>query len=184
MLKTGAKLAAVVAGGVATIAALSGCEASQINWANHTYTVSGGCVQPQVVTLHNGTGTGSQRDQVSLEKVYYGDLNHDGVQDAVVVLSCSAAPLGGNATGTEIQVFTRDGKPVARLRQPDRYGNGDIWGDQFNPGNIGIHDNVLYTGAYGWEAGACHACATRYDIYRWDWNGHGFTPVDVSSRSL
>src|ERR1700712_2055100 len=112
----------------AVVAALSGCEASQVSWANHFYAVSrAGCApEPLTVggaTLKNGTGVvGFTR--ITVEKVYYGDLNHDGVQDAAVVLGCNDAS-GGNTTGSEIQVFTRDAKAVARLVQPDRYGSGN-----------------------------------------------------------
>ncbi len=175
-----------------TIPALSGCDVTQINWANHFYSVSRDCEHAGAVTLVNGTGVfpyplayglnGVLHTRITLGRVYYGDLNHDGIQDAVVVLGCSNAD-GGNGTGSEIQIFTRDAKPIARIVQPDRYGSGNPFGSHFNPNNIGIHSNVLYTGAYGWAPGDCHACASRYDVYRWDWNGHGFTPVDVSSRA-
>jgi hypothetical protein len=175
----------MLAAGVTTaaiVAALSGCEASQISWANHTYTVSRGCLGLQTVTLHNGKAIGRSGIEVDLAKVSYGDLNHDRVQDAAVFLSCSAAPTGGNGTGTEIQIFTRDAKPVARLVQPDRYSSGNPFGSQFDPRNISIRNNVLYTGASGYLPSDAHCCPSAYDIYRWDWNGHGFTPVDVSTN--
>ncbi|HEX4431124.1 MAG TPA: hypothetical protein VHZ96_17775 [Frankiaceae bacterium] len=182
MLKIVAKTAVVAALATAVAAALSGCEASQVSWANHTFTLSGSCLQLQTVTLHNGKAIGANGIEVDLVKVYYGDLNHDGVQDAVVMLDCSAAPTGGNGTGSEIQVFTRDAKPIARLVQPDRYGSGNPFGTQFNFNNVGVHSDVLYTGAWGWLPGDAHCCPSAYDVYRWDWNGHGFTPVDVQTN--
>ncbi len=173
------------------IAALSGCEANQINWANHFYSVSRDCEHAGAATLVNGTGVfaypapyrldGVAHTRITLEKVYYGDLNHDGIQDAVVLLACSDAD-GGNSVGSEIQIFTRDAKPVFRIVQPDRYASGNPFGSQFNPNNIGIHSNVLYTGAWGYRPGDAHCCPSAYDIYRWDWNGHGFTPVDVQTK--
>lgn len=176
------KILAAVVTAAATVAALSGCEASQVNWANHTYTVSRSCLALQTVTLHNGKAVGPAGYEVDFVKVYYGDLNHDGVQDAAVVLSCTTANLGGNGVADEIQIFTRDAKPVARLVQPDRYGSGNPFGSEFNTNSIGIHNNVLYTGAYGWLDGDPHCCPSAYDVYRWDWNGHGFTPVDVETN--
>ncbi len=176
---------ATVAAIVAVIAALSGCEANQISWANHFYAVSrAGCApEPLTVggaTLHNGTGVvGFTR--IMFEKVYYGDLNHDGVQDAAVILGCTDAG-GGNSAATEIQIFTRDAKPVARLVQPDRYGTVSEFGSQFNLNSIGIKNNILYTGAFGYVPGDPHCCPSAYDVYRWDWNGNGFTPVDVETN--
>jgi len=87
-------------GSDALVAALSGCEVSQINWRNHFFATSSGCLHG-TATLRNG---------------------------------------------------------------------------------IGVHNNVLYTGAYGYRPSDPHCCSSAYDIYRWGWNGHGFTPVDVSSR--
>lgn len=169
----------------AVVAALSGCEASQISWANHFFAVSrAGCAPvPLTVggaTLHNGAGVVGFTN-IFLEKVYYGDLNHDGVQDAVVVLGCTDAG-GGNSGATEIQIFTRDAKPIARLIQPDRYGSGNPFGSEFNLRSIGIRNNVLYTGAFGYLPSDAHCCPSAYDVYRWDWNGHGFTAVDIETN--
>ena len=41
---------------LATVAAISGCEVTQINWSNRTYTVSGNCLGLASVTLHDGRG--------------------------------------------------------------------------------------------------------------------------------
>ena len=179
------RIFAVVLTTVAAIAALSGCEVRQINWANHFYAVSrAGCApEPLSVggtTLHNGTGVVGYT-RITLVKVYYADLTHDGVQDAVVVLACNDAG-GGSTAATEIQVFTRNGKPIARLTQPDRYGSGNPFGSQFKLDNIGIHNNILATGTYGFLPGDPHCCPQAYDVYRWAWNGRGFSPVDIKSN--
>jgi hypothetical protein len=179
VLRHRAKIAAALATGVAVVTALSGCEVTQYNWANHFYSTSAGCLSG-VATLHNGVGVGANGIEVVFKKVYYGDLNHDGVQDAVVFLSCDASPSGGNGSGSEIQIFTRDAKPLARLVEPDLYGSGNPFGSQFNSNNIGIHSNVLYTGAWSYRPNDPHCCPSAYNIFRWDWNGHGFTPVAVS----
>lgn len=176
------RIVGIAAIAAAAMGALIGCEANQINWGNHTYTVSGACIAMQPVTLHDGVGVGPAGYEVDFVKAYYGDLNHDGVQDAVVVLACTGSNRGGNQGATEIQIFSRDAKPIARLVQPDRYGSGNSFGSQFNLNSIGIHNNVLFTGAFGYLPGDPHCCASAYDVYRWDWNGHGFTPVDVETN--
>lgn len=185
------RVVAAVVTTIAAVAALSGCEVTQINWGSHYYAVSQSCEHAGAATLVNGSGVfsypapyqldGVGHTRITLQKVYYGDLNHDGVQDAVVLLACSDAD-GGNGVGREIQIFTRDAKPVARLVQPDRYGSGNPFGSQFNPNNLGVHNNVLYTGAWGYLPGDPHCCPSAYDVYRWDWNGSGFTPVDVQTN--
>ena len=184
LVPTTTTLLAAVVTTIAGIAALSGCEVTQINWSNHFYAVSRACaVEPLTVggtTVHNAVGiTGSTR--ITVEKVYHGDLNHDGILDAAVLLSCTDA-FGGNASGNEIQIFTRDAKPVARLVQPDRYGTGNPYGSQFAANEFRIINNVLYSGAYGYLPGDAHCCPSAHDVYRWDWNGSGFTPVDVQTN--
>lgn len=181
MRRAWARLAVALGAGLASLLALSGCQASLINWANHTYTMTGMCLSYQTVTLHNGRAIGRYGFEVRLAKVYYGDLNHDGQQDAAVLLTCDAFNQGGNAFADEIQIFTTNGKLISRLIQPDRYGSGNPWGSQFNTRSLGIRSNVLFTGAFGFLSNDNHCCASRYDVYRWDWNGHGFTPVDVKS---
>lgn len=176
------KIVGLLVTAAALIAAMSGCEVTQINWSNHTYTLSSNCLQLQTVTLHNGKAIGPNGIEVDLVKVFRTDLTHDGVLDAALLLDCSAAPLGGNGTSSEIQIFTRDARPVARLAQPDRYGSGNPFGSQFNANDIRVVNNVLHTGAYGYLPSDAHCCPSAYDVYQWQWNGHGFTPVDVRTN--
>ena len=113
--------AGVLAAGV--IAALVGCEVTQINWANHFYIVSSACAPAPLTagatTLHNGVGyIGTPGTlpgtSVALMSVHYGDLTHDGIQDAAVFLGCHDT-IGGNHDGSELQVFTRDAKPLSLI---------------------------------------------------------------------
>lgn len=170
------------------VAALSGCEVNQISWANHFYIVSNSCATARLpaggTALSNGVGyigtPGTLAStRVDLLNTYYGDLTHDGIQDAVVFLNCHDT-TGGNANGSEIQVFTRDAKPVERLVAPNKYPGGSF-PPYFAYNQIRIVDNVLYTGVEGYLPRDSHAGPSAYDVYRWDWNGHGFTPVDVST---
>ena len=178
---------AVLAGGV--IAALSGCEVTQISWANHFYIVGSACAPAPLTagatTLHNGAGfigtpgtPGGTR--VLLGKVFYADLTHDGVQDAAVSLNCYGGSSSHGYLGTEIQVFTRDAKPVERLVPPQKYPDSAL-PPYFPYGDTGVSGNTLYTGVESYPAGSAHYLASAYDLYRWDWNGHGFTPVNVAT---
>ncbi len=182
----------IAAASTALVGVLAACDVQQTDWNNRYYAVSSGCLAPGGgATLVNGTGVFSYpspyrpgqvgHTRITVEKILYGDFTHDGIQDVAVLLGCNDND-GGNGSGTEIQIFTRDAKPVARLTQPDRYGSGNPFGSQFNRWNIGVSHNVLYTGAYGYKPGDPHCCPSAYEVYRWDWNGHGFTPVDVNSR--
>lgn len=173
---------------IGVIAALVGCEAAQINWGNHFYVMSNACAPSPLTagatTLRNGAGVigtpgtlGGTR--VTLQSVHYGDLTHDGIQDAAVFLNCHDT-IGGNHNGSEIQIFTRDAKPVARLIAPDKYGSGSPFPPYFIYNEIQIIDNTLYTGIESYLAGDAHASPSEHDLYRWDWNGHGFTAVDVT----
>jgi hypothetical protein len=181
MLGVGVLAAGVVAG-------LSACDVNQINWANHFYVVSKACATTDLsaggVTLSNGVGyigtPGTlSGTRVDLLNVHEGDLTHDGVQDAAVLLNCHDTE-GGNANGSEIQVFTRDAKPVERLVAPSKYPGGSF-PPYFIYNQIQIVGNTLYTGVDSFLPGDSHAGPSAHDIYRWDWNGHGLTPVDVST---
>jgi hypothetical protein len=181
MLGVGALAAGVVAG-------LSACDVNQISWANHFYVVSNVCAPAPfssgAVTLHNGVGyIGTPGTlpgtRVDLENVQEGDLTHDGVADAAVLLNCHDT-IGGNNNGSEIQVFTRDAKPVERLVAPRKY-PGSSFAPYFIYNDIKIVGGALYTGVESYLPGDSHALPSATDVYRWDWNGHAFTPVDVST---
>jgi hypothetical protein len=182
------RMLGVVALAASVIAGLVGCEASQINWANHFYVVSSACAPAPLTsgatTLHNGVGyIGTPGTlpgtSVGLLNVHYGDLTHDGIQDAAVFLGCGDT-IGGNHGGSELQVFTRDAKPVERLVAPNKYPGG-LFPPYFIAYEIKIVNNTLYTGVYSFLPGDPHAGPSAHDVYRWDWNGHGFTPVNVST---
>ena len=182
----GCGVAAVIVGAMAT-----GCEANQISWANHFYVVSSACATAGLpagaTTLHDGAGyIGTPgtlaATKVTLESVHYGDLTHDGIQDAAVFLNCHDT-VGGNTNGSEIQVFTRDAKPVERLVAPSKYPGG-LFAPFFVYNDIKVVDNTLYTGVASYLFGDSHAGPSARDVYRWDWNGHGFTPVNVSTTML
>ena len=181
MLGVGVLAAGVVAG-------LSACDVNQISWANHFYVVSSTCAQPPMtpgaVTLHDGVGYigtpgTSTGTRVDLLNVHEGDFTHDGVQDAAVLLNCHDT-VGGNNNGSEIQVFTRDAKPVERLVAPQKYPGGSF-PPYFVYNEISVVGNTLYTGVDSFLPGDSHAGPSAHDVYRWDWNGHGFTPVDITT---
>ena len=175
----------VLAAGV--VAALSGCEVNQIDWINHQYVVSSACapapLTPGATTLHDyvgyiGTPGTRSATRVAFLNVQYGDLTHDGIEDAAVLLECNDT-VGGNVHGDEVQVFTRDGQPVERLVAPHKY-PGASYAPYF--GSIQTVDNALYTTVAGYLPGDSKDSPSAHDTYRWDWNGHGFTPVDVSTQ--
>ncbi len=179
----GAAVASLVAG-------VSACEVSQVDWANRSYVVSPACAPAPAmtagtVTLHNGNGTrlgtsASGGTRVTLAAVYEGDITRDGVQDAAVLLNCHDT-IGGNNNSSEIQVFTRDAKPVQRLLAPRKHPGGTFFAPYFVYDQIQIHDGALYTGVDSYLPGDPHARPSAHDVYRWDWNGNGFTPVDLVS---
>jgi hypothetical protein len=156
----------------AAISGLSGCEVSQINWGNRSYTVSGGCVHLATVTLHNGQAVTPDGVTVQLQQVHLkGDINGDGVADAVLYFACTKAGPGGTQTGGEIQVFTRNAKPLARVLPPYFYLQPL---GAFDPTNIKVTAGNLLTGT--------RYANGVYAVFQWDWNGHGFTPVYVSGK--
>jgi hypothetical protein len=167
----------------AAAAALSACEVTQINWNEHFYSVARlGCAPAPLTiggtTLHNGQGdVGFTHVRVS--KVYRADVNQDGVLDAVVLLVCNDN-AGGNTTADEIQIFTRDDRPLQRLIEPDRYRTGNTFGSQFDPDSIRIVNGVLYTSAFGFGPGDAHCCPSHYDTYRWQWDGRGFVAQRIA----
>ncbi len=178
---------AVVAGGV--IAALSGCEVTQISWANHFYIVSSACAPAPLTagatTLHNGAGfigtPGTLAAPASCSaRSSTADLTHDGIQDAAVFLNCHDT-IGGNHNGSEIQIFTRNSQPVQRLVAPNRQLPGTIFSPYFIDNEIEIVKNTLYTGVESFLPADPHAGPSVHETYRWDWNGHSFTPVLVQS---
>ncbi len=179
--------AGLAAAGIVT--ALGACEVSQISWSNHAYVVSAACASaptmtPGAVTLHNGSGTiGVAKTvggtSVTLEGVHAGDITGDGVQDAVVLLNCHDT-IGGNHNGSELQVFTRNAKPIQRLVPPHKY-SGGAFAPYFVYNQIRIVNGTLYTEVDSYLPGDAHASPSAHDTYRWDWNGYGFTPVDVTS---
>jgi hypothetical protein len=153
---------------VGTVAALSGCEVSQINWLNRTYTVSGNCVQQATVTLHSGSAVTPDGVTVQLQQVHRdGDVNGDGVADAVLFFACTT----GTEKGSEIQVFSRNAKPLARLLPPYFYQQSL---GSFDANNIKVSNGTLMTGTF-YANGV-------YAVFRWEWNGRAFHPVYVSGK--
>jgi hypothetical protein len=156
---------------------LTGCEANQIDWRNHYYVVSGqSCLTNGSLTLKNGSGV-VNGVRVSVVQTIYGDFTRDHVQDVAVVLGCSSAE-GGNLSGSEIQVFTRDAKPVQRLIAPgvqahDSYPPSfdltNLFDSNFDRGG----DNLV-TGVVSWKPNDPHCCPSVNTVYRWIWNGRGF----------
>lgn len=167
--RSGSALLAAVA--VATVGTLSGCEVSQINWANRTYTVSGSCLRLATVTLHDGQAITRDGIKIKLLKVLRGDINGDGIPDAVLLLACATVSSGGLQAATEIQVFTRNAKPLARITPPVYYAQPH---GVFDPASLKIAQGKLY-------AGADYADSV-YAVFRCDWNGHGFYTVYSSGH--
>jgi hypothetical protein len=161
--RTRAAFAVIVA--LVTGVAISACEVSQINWSNRTYTVSGSCVRLGTVTLHDGVGVTRDGVLIKLLKVHRGDINGDGITDAAVYLACASVDpqTGIRKVGDEIQIFSRNAKPLARLTPPVYYGAPL---GAFNPNDMKITNGRLYTGTYYAD--------NVYAIFGWKWNGHGF----------
>jgi hypothetical protein len=163
---------------------LTGCEVTQINWANHFYAVSSACIAPGgSVTLNNGTGVFAYPDphtlsgvghaRVTLAKTIYGDFNNDGVDDVVNVLVCTDAD-GGNAYGAELQVFTRNGVPIERLTAPGK-ANAAGLAPQFDVRSVvdrpfwGADFLIADVSSYGPTDARC--CPSQYTTYQYQWNG-------------
>jgi hypothetical protein len=162
---------------------LTGCDVTQINWANHFYTVSSACIAPGgSVTLNNGTGvftfadshslTGVGHARVTLAKTMYGDFNVDGVSDVVNVLVCTDAD-GGNAYGAEIQVFTRNGTPVERVTAPGKVSPSGI-APVFDVRSVVDHPfwgvDYLIAGVRSYASTDARCCPSQYTTYQYRWN--------------
>jgi hypothetical protein len=157
---------------------LTGCEANQIDWRNRYYIVSGqSCLTNGSLTVKNGSGV-VNGVRVSVVKTIYGDFTRDHVQDVAVVLGCASA-VGGNQTGSEIQIFTRDAKPVMRLIAPGARANASFppsfdLTNLFNSKLAPSGGDNLVTGVVSWKPTDPHCCPSVHTVYRWVWNGRGF----------
>jgi hypothetical protein len=164
---------------------LTGCEVNQINWRNHSYTISAtSCLAGGGVTLKNGEGQLGDV-HVDLTQVIYADFTQDGVQDVAVVLQCTFSRA--NLSGSEIQVFTRNAKPIMRLIPPGAISRSAL-SPRFNVSGI-FNDYVDYPAAlitavssYGPQDAPC--CPHQTNYYRWIWNGHVFHPVYFDDTNI
>ncbi len=179
------KLVGVLVACISAFIALSGCEVTQINWANHAYTVGPTCMSPTgTATLRNGTGiysypapyrlSGVSHVRVTLAKTLYGDFTADGVNDVVTVLVCTDAD-GGNAYSSELQVFTRDGKPVQRLTAPGVRAPGEFGlSPQLDVRSITDHPfwgvHYIVAGVYSYAAADPRCCPSSYTTYWFQWD--------------
>ncbi len=169
------EIAAVLSAAAAAAVSVSSCDVSQINWSNKSYAVSSACAgAPVTVQLHNGVGVNG-RTRVQVFGVYRGDFTGDRIADAAVVLGCTDAQ-GGNQSGSEVQVFTRDAKPLARLVAPGGGNDFVVVGGPQKPFiNTLTHKFSTWVATFGPGAPLC--CPSSIDLYSRDWNGHGFTPA-------
>jgi hypothetical protein len=182
---------ALIAAALSLTMALTSCEVTQIDWRNHYYVVSGqSCVDYGALTVRNGTGltdpfaplnNGRELEplRVDVVKTVYGDMTGDGINDVAVLLRCSysATPRIPAQTGYEIQVFTRNGVPVARIWPPEHLGFGNR-APRFNPADFfyqtkGPEAGHLITGvSYYDDPSDPQCCPSGYEQEVWYWLPH------------
>jgi hypothetical protein len=190
------RLVALIAAVTGLTIMLTGCEVTQIDWRNHSYLVSEyGCNIGQNVTVKNGVailpgpppyynGESLTPMRVDVLKVVYGDMTGDGIEDVAVLLRCTSIP-GPNIApdaGNEIDIFTRNGKPLGRILAP--YGDG--FGPQaaaFVPSEMtyqasGQLAGHLVTGTLRYWPGDTAGHPSIHETFGWrwsplfqDWNG-------------
>jgi hypothetical protein len=184
------RLVALIAAALGLTIALSGCEVTQIDWRNHFYVLSQqSCDTASSVTVKNGTailpgpppyysGESLLPRRVDVLKTVFGDMTGDGVNDVAVLLRCSSIPGPHIAasTGYEIQVFTRDGKPVARALPPAGAGFG-LRAARYVPSEMsyvtsGPHAGHLVTGVISYASNDPQCCPSIHDNYVWYWWPH------------
>lgn len=166
---------------VSLAVALTACEANQINWSDHAYTVSSSCLAAQQVTVHNGTGIGTAHNQVTVVNVAYGDVNHDGVQDAAVLLQCADTNRGGHSSSEEIQLFTRDAKFITRLLWPNPSA-GRPFGSQFSDlwiGTDGDAKGLIVTRSPLYVTGDRFGSPSSGALCAWFYSKGVFTPTPI-----
>jgi hypothetical protein len=150
-----------------------------VDWRNHTFKLAGQtCLAgtPKTVTVLNGTGTG-QNVTVTAFKTISGDFGGDGTKEFAVLLGCHGS---GNGSGSEVQVFTRDGKLLQRLLPPGATDPGAGFSPQFDRYGMlaatagSTPGSAFTTSVYSWAAGDAHCCPSRDVVYRWSWSGKTF----------
>jgi hypothetical protein len=150
-----------------------------LDWRNRSFTLAGQtCLAgtTKTVALVNGTGTG-QSVTVTVFKTINGDFNGDGTQEVAVLLGCNG---GGSGSGSEVQVFTSDGKLLQRLLPPAAADPGAGFPPQFDPYGMlaatagTTPGSVFTTGVHSWAAGDAHCCPSQDVVYRWNWSGTAF----------
>jgi hypothetical protein len=170
------RIIALLLAGVGLSLTITGCETNQIDWKNHFYGVSSrSCLTDGALTLKNGVGV-VNGVQVKVRQLVYGDFTHDGVQDVAVVLGCATAY---GTVGSEIQVFTRDAKPLMRLTPPGPRTKGALppafdLTHIMNIRSSAAGGDNLVTAVVFYTKGATEPASGQ--AYRWIWNGSGFSP--------
>jgi hypothetical protein len=184
------RLIALIVAAVGLTTMLTSCEVTQIDWRNHFYVVSRqSCLDDGSLTVRNGTGKASGPDgpiplRVDVVKTVYGDLTHDGIQDVAVLLRCTELlnPEDVLTPGYEIQVFTRNGQPVARISAPQ----GVTWPAHFVPSEMLLSPTdvwdkpqpALTTGVLSYDQNDPLCCPSLHEKLYWTWDGrHDFRGI-------
>jgi hypothetical protein len=193
------RLFALVLAGLTIATVLSGCEVGQIDWRNHFYVVSSkSCLTDDALMLRNGSGllgTGPfDAIRVDVVKTIFGDETGDGVKDVAVVLRCTRIPGPHIAkeVGYEIQIFTRNGRPLQRLPPTPHQNRGFTWYGKFVLSEIRFNTtdapwkghHYLSTGVIDYEYQDQECCPSIHVDYDWIWDpkskvfvGEGDWPV-------
>ncbi len=141
----------------------------QVDFLNRTYGVSSGDSDTEQITVKDGDferpddADGNRAGFFHVEKPVYGDVDGDGVEDAVVITVDNG---GGTGMFDAARIFTiRAGKvvPLAGIAGGDR-GDGGLHSIEVERGGVVVERNLAVEGD-----GAC--CASKLTIEHWRWNG-------------
>ena len=85
--------------------------------------------------------------------VAIGDLDGDGVAEAVAVVSCSA---GGNDFETQAVAWAPGPRLIGAVPFDDGGANTGVWPSSVS--SVAIADGMIQLRGLGWQEGDCHAC--------------------------
>jgi hypothetical protein len=162
---------------------LAGC-ATRTDWANTAYTVTCDGIVPDGfrTTVVDGSARvpadGSRPPHydhydVRITATASGDLDGDGVPDAVVLLDCSPQPSNGIVQ--EVLLFSSTGSPLGALPSPRTLPENVLLPPVYDPAGLSVQDGEIVAAMTAYGPGDSHASGPSVPFtVRWRFDGEAF----------